>query len=92
MSMLDLALISSDFPTVDFYFHLKKLSLPIFTSNFITRQLGIFPPEIGKKRAFFTLGLGPIFGSKNAVGKSLLYGHFFFVPKIPGTSTVYWVA
>jgi hypothetical protein len=31
--------------------------------------LGIFPHEIEK--AFFTLGLGPIFGPKNAVGKSL---------------------
>jgi hypothetical protein len=33
--------------------------------------LGISPHEIGKKRAFFTLGLGLIFGPKNAVGKSL---------------------
>jgi hypothetical protein len=33
--------------------------------------LGIFLHEIGKKRAFFTLGLEPIFGPKNAVAKSL---------------------
>jgi hypothetical protein len=34
--------------------------------------LGISPHEIEKKkRAFFTLGLGLIFGPKNAVGKSL---------------------
>jgi hypothetical protein len=31
----------------------------IFTNNLITTLLGIFPHEIGKKRAFFTLGLGP---------------------------------
>jgi len=37
---------------------LKKLSLTIFTNNIITMLLGIFPHEIGKKRAFFTLGLG----------------------------------
>jgi hypothetical protein len=41
----------------------------IFANNFITTLLGIFPHEIEK--AFFTLGLGPIFGPKNAVGKSL---------------------
>jgi len=50
---------------------LKKLSLTIFTNNFITILLGISPHEIGKKKAFFTLGLGPIFDPKNAVGKSL---------------------
>ena len=50
---------------------MKKLSLTIFTKTFITTLLGIFPHEIRKKRAFFTLGLGPIFGPKNAVGKSL---------------------
>jgi hypothetical protein len=50
---------------------LKKLSLAIFTNNFITTLLGIFPHEIWKKRAFFTLELGPIFCPKNAVGKSL---------------------
>jgi hypothetical protein len=33
--------------------------------------LGIFHHEIGKKGAFFTLELGPIFCPKNAVGKSL---------------------
>jgi len=33
--------------------------------------LGISPHEIGKKRAFFTLGLGPIIGPKYAVRKSL---------------------
>jgi hypothetical protein len=43
----------------------------IFANNFITTLLGIFPHEIGKKRAFFTLGLGPIFGPKNAVRKLL---------------------
>ena len=52
---------------------MKKFSLTIFTNNFITALLGIFPHEIGEKRAFFTLGLGPIFGPKNAVGKSRLY-------------------
>jgi hypothetical protein len=40
-------------------------------NNFITTLLGIFPHEIWKKRAFFTLELGPIFCPKNAVGKSL---------------------
>jgi hypothetical protein len=34
--------------------------------------LGIFPHEIEGKKNFFTLGLGPIFGLKNAVGKSLI--------------------
>jgi hypothetical protein len=29
----------------------------IFTNNFVTTLLGIFPHEIGKKRAFFTWGL-----------------------------------
>jgi hypothetical protein len=28
--------------------------------------------KMGKKRAFFTLELGPIFSPKNAVGKSLV--------------------
>jgi hypothetical protein len=47
--------------------HLKNVRLLIsfekdFTNNFITTLLGIFPHEIGKKRAFFTWGLGPIFG------------------------------
>jgi hypothetical protein len=45
---------------------LKKISLTIFTNNFITTLLGISPHEIGGKKTFFTLGLGP-----NAVGKSL---------------------
>jgi hypothetical protein len=45
----------------------KKVSLTIFTNNFITTLLGIFPHE----RYFFTLGLGPIIGPKNAVEKSL---------------------
>jgi hypothetical protein len=39
-------------------------------NNFITALLEISPHEIGKK-SFFTLGLVPIFGPKNAVGKSL---------------------
>jgi hypothetical protein len=39
-------------------------------NNFITMLLGIFPHEIGKKRTFFTLGLGPILAPKT-VGKSL---------------------
>jgi len=43
--------------------------------------LGISPHEIGKKRAFFTLGLGLIFGPKNAVGKSLA-AHVLVEPKI----------
>jgi hypothetical protein len=44
----------------------------IFTNNFITTLLGISSHEIGKKKeAFFTLGLGPNIGPKNAVGKSL---------------------
>jgi hypothetical protein len=47
----------------DFYFHLKKLLLTIFTNHFLTTLLGIFPHEIGKK-IVFSLELGPIFGSK----------------------------
>jgi hypothetical protein len=49
-----------------------------------SRRPGVWGPprEIGEKRAFFTLGLGPIF--EYAVGKSLLdhislkYQHFMF--------------
>jgi hypothetical protein len=33
--------------------------------------LGISPHEIGEKRAFYKLGLGPIFCLKNTIGKSL---------------------
>jgi hypothetical protein len=43
----------------------------MFVNNFITTLLGIFPHEIGRKKAFFTLGLGPIFDPKNAVRKPL---------------------
>jgi hypothetical protein len=37
---------------------LKRLSLTIFTNNFITTVLGISPHEIGKKITLFTLRLG----------------------------------
>jgi hypothetical protein len=43
--------------------------------------LGIFLHEIEEKRAFFTLGLRPIFGPKNAVGKSLKVKGMMEIPR-----------
>jgi hypothetical protein len=43
---------------------LKKLSLTIFTNNFITTLLGIFPHEIGKKEPFSQKRSPKITGSK----------------------------
>ena len=57
----------------------EKAFINDFTNTFITTLLGIFHQEIGKKRAFFTLRLGPIFGPKNEVGKSLKFIVLFHV-------------
>ena len=63
----------------------EKAFINDFTNTFITTLLGIFHQEIVKKRAFFTLRLGPIFGPKNEVGKSLkfivLFHVFIFILK-----------
>jgi hypothetical protein len=61
--------------------------LTIFTTNFITTLLGIFPPEIGKKKSLFHIGTGaerPQKHSRKITDSTNIIK--------PGTSPVYWVA